>query len=119
MTKRLAKYLATLAPTDLQRIYRDARLMAIAQNETIAEFDDCVIADAPQDNILQTTKLTENAPVACSYIALIMLRHRPDCQALGHREAIALWIEHLSKVLEVAPGRASLIVYGSLDAYDA
>lgn len=119
MTIRLVKYLATLAPADLQRIYRDARLMAVKPDESIADFDACVIEDVPQDNILQRAKQTDNAPVACSYIALIMLRHRPDCQALGHSAAIALWIEHLAKVLEVAPGRASLIVYDSLDAYDA
>jgi len=114
MTRRLVQYLAKQPVETLRVIYSTARADAKQPEETSAAFDECVLGMAKQDNCLQLERKTVNRAIAFTYIALMMLRDKPECKQCSTIEGVDKWLDMVAYHLGSNRAYTRSIVYNSV-----
>lgn len=114
MTRRLVQHLAKQSVEDLRIIYRSVRLDIKQPDETSDEFDTYVLDRARQDNCLQLERKIVNRAIACTYIALTMLRDKPECKNCSTIEGVDKWLDFVAYYFNSNRAYTRLIVYNSV-----
>lgn len=113
MTLRLITYLSEQPTETLRNLYGATRLLTKEPNETSEEYDRDVLALANQDNMLQLKRKTVNRAIGMTYVALNMLKAKPECQKCSTAEGVDIWLGMVARLLNMTRARARHIIYNS------